>query len=134
MARQGFASIGTKVSVDDTELNFVTNVGDIGGAPQSLDSSCMNDHMKHSVNGIQDVGNFEVDYMYDNSATDSDFRVLKAKDDGEEHTIKVTFPDGTEFSSKGMMSTWVTGVGVNAIISAKLSVALSEDWQKKDPA
>ena len=133
MSKQGFASIGTKVTVDSTELNYVTNIGDIGGAPASLETTCMNDRMKHSENGVQDVGNFEIDFQYDNSATDSDFRVLRGLADGQEHTIKITLPDGTEATSAGVMSVWSGGFGVNAIIPAKLSVALSQDWVYKNP-
>lgn len=131
--KQGYSSIGVKVSLDDTELNYVTSIGDMGGAPASLDSTSLKDAMKHSVLGVQDVGNFEIDYLFDNSAADSDFRVVKAMEGQTDHTIKIELPDGSVFTSKGTVSTWVTNISVNNLISAKLSMGLSQDWAVQNP-
>ena len=92
-----------------------------------------NDALRH-WDGTQEFDILEIDFHFDNSATDSDFRVLRGLADGQTHTIKVTLPDGTEATSAGVMSVWIGGFGVNAIIPAKLSVALSQDWAYKDPA
>lgn len=133
MSKQGYSSIGVKVALDETELNYVTGFGDMGGAPASLDSTCLLDSMKHSVLGVQDVGNFEIDYLFDNSDAASDFRVIKGMEGQTEHTLKITLPDGTKFETKGTVSTWVTAVSVNNLIAAKASVALAEDWKVTNP-
>lgn len=134
-AVQGWVSIDVDVQVGTTSLNFVTNIGALGGAPNSLDATCMKDRMRRNKNGVQDVDNWEVDYWFDNSDPTSDYRVLKALETaGEEVDITVTFPDGSKFTSKGQVSTWVDGFGVDALIPAKLSVALSQDWTVTNPA
>ena len=140
MPKQGFASIGVKVTIDTAELNFVTGVGDIGGAPATLDSTSLKDKMKHSVLGVQDVGNFEIDFLFDNSDAQSDFRVLKSMEDGEVHTVSIELPDGpdgtvgTKFTSAGMVSVWTTAISVNNLIGAKCAIALSQDWAVTNPA
>ena len=77
MATQGLASIGIEVSVNSIELNYVTDIGDIGGTPSDLDATCLKDSMKKNVPGVQDTKAFEVTYLFDNSTVDSDYRVLK---------------------------------------------------------
>ena len=99
MATQGFSTIGLDVKVDGTSLNYVTDIGDIGAAPSELDATCMKDSMKKTVPGVQDAAAFEVTFLFDNSAPDSDYRVLRAlQDAGETVELEVKFPDGTVFA------------------------------------
>ena len=77
MSKQGIASIGMKVTVNKTEMNYVQEIGDIGGTPSELDATCLKDTMKKNVPGVQDTKSFEVTYLFDNSAADSDYRKLK---------------------------------------------------------
>ncbi len=78
MAQQGLATIGLDVAVNSVSMNYVTDIGDIGGTPSELDATCMKDTMKKSVPGVQDTKAFEVSFLYDDSDTASDYRVLKA--------------------------------------------------------
>ncbi|MCD7918153.1 MAG: hypothetical protein LUF84_06860, partial [Clostridiales bacterium] len=68
MATQGFASIGIDVSVNSVSLNYVQDIGDIGGTPSELDATCLKDIMKKQVPGVQDVKTWECTYLFDNSA------------------------------------------------------------------
>lgn len=134
-AKQGYASIGIDVKVGTTALNFVTNIGDIGGTPNMLDSTCMKDKMKHNVAGVQSADAFEITYLYDNSDTTSDYRVLRALESaGNSVAVEVTFPDGTKFTSSGTVSNRITGVGVDSLISAVCSIALDADWTVANPS
>lgn len=81
MSKQGIASIGMKVTVNEVEMNYVQEIGDIGGTPSELDATCLKDTMKKNVPGVQDTKSFEVTYLFDNSAADSDYRKLKAAPD-----------------------------------------------------
>ena len=135
MATQGLATIGLDVKVNNSALNYVTDIGDIGGTPSELDATCMKDSMKKTVPGVQDAKSFEVTFLFDNSATDSDYRVLKAlQDKGEIVPLVVTFPDGTTFSTTGYVSVMVSGAKVDELISAKLTVSIQSDWEVSDPA
>lgn len=135
MAQQGLATIGLDVSVNSVSMNYVTDIGDIGGTPSELDATCMKDKMKLSVPGVQDTKAFEVTFLYDNTAADSDYRVLKAlQDAGDIVPIQVTFPDGTVFASTGYVSVMVSGAKVDELVSATLSVNLQSDWTVTNPA
>lgn len=134
MATQGLNTIGIDVKVDSTSLNYVTDIGDIGGSPSELDATCMKDKMKKTVPGVQDVKSFEVTFLYDNSATDSDYRALKKlADAGKIVPVTVTFPDGSEFATTGYVSVMVSGAKVDELISAKLTVSLQSDWTVTNP-
>ena len=135
MATQGFSTIGLDVRVADTSLNYVTDIGDIGAAPSELDATCMKDTMKKTVPGVQDAKAFEVTFLFDNSAADSDYRVLKKlQDEGKIVAVEVIFPDGTTFATTGYVSVMVSGAKVDELVSAKLTLSLQSDWTVTDPA
>ena len=131
---QGLASIGIDVKINSVSMNFVNKIGDIGGTPSVLDVTCLKDTMKHSKNGVQDAGAWEVDYLFDNSDPKSDYRVLRALKGQQNVEVEVSFPDGTVFKSAGEVSTYNTSTGTDQIVAAKLSVALSKDWDVTDPS
>lgn len=135
MSTQGLSTIGIDVKVDSISMNYVTEIGDIGGSPSTLDATCMKDTMKKQVPGVQDTSAFEVTYLFDNSGADSDFRKLRAlQTAGEIVPISVEFPDGTVFDSTGYVSTYVSGAKVDELVSAKLVVNLQSDWQESNPS
>ena len=95
----------------------------------------MKDSMKKTVPGVQDTKAFEVTFLFDNSAADSDYRVLKkVQDAGKPVNIEVAFPDGTKFAAAGYVSVMVSGAKVDELVSAKLTVNLQSDWKVTDPA
>ena len=135
MATQGFSTMGIDVKVGETALNYVTDIGDIGAAPSELDATCMKDSMKKTVPGVQDTKAFEVTFLFDNSAADSDYRVLKkVQDAGKAVAVEVAFPDGTRFTTTGYVSVMVSGAKVDELVSAKLTVNLQSEWKVTDPA
>lgn len=134
MATQGLASIGIEVTVNSTALNYVTEIGDIGGTPSDLDATCLKDTMKKNVPGVQDTNAFEVTYLFDNSAADSDYRVLRGiQTAGSIVPVKVNFPDGTSFATTGYINTYVSGAQVDELVTAKLTVSLQSDWTVTNP-
>lgn len=75
---QGLMSIGIEVSINKSVLNYVTEIGDLGGKPSQQDATCMKDAIKVNVDGVKDLSEWEVTYLYENTDATSDFRVLKA--------------------------------------------------------
>ena len=131
--KQGLASIGISVKVNSVALNYVTDIGDIGGSPSELDATTLKDKIKITVQGVKDIKAWE--YLYDNSSTTSDFRKLKTLEKaGKIVPVEVAFPDGTTFKTTGYVSTMINGAKVDELISAKLSVSLQSDWEITDPA
>lgn len=132
---QGLSSIGIAVKVNNVALNFVKDIGQLGGKPSELDATCLADAIKKTVPGVQDGGTFEVTYLFDNAAATSDFRALKAlQTAGNAVSVSVEFPDGTKFANTGYVSTYVEGAAVDALITAKLNVALQSEWTVTNPA
>lgn len=133
--KQGLASIGISVKVNSVALNYVTDIGDIGGSPSELDATTLKDKIKITVQGVKDIKAWKCSYLYDNSSTTSDFRKLKALEKaGNIVPVDVAFPDGTTFKATGYVSTMINGAKVDELISAKLSVSLQSDWEITDPA
>lgn len=134
MPKQGLSTIGIEVTINSTELNYVTEIGDIGGTPSDLDATCLKDSMKKNVPGVQDTKAFEVTYLFDNSDATSDYRVVKAlQTAGTIVPVAVTFPDGTAFATTGYVNTYVSGAKVDELVSAKLTVSLQSDWTVTNP-
>lgn len=132
--KQGLASIGIAVSINSVEMNYVQEIGDIGGTPSELDATCLKDTMKKTVPGVQDVKTWECTYLYDNTSASSDYRKLKTlQDAGDIVPVKVTFPDGTSFASTGYVNTYVVGAKVDELVTAKLAVSLQSDWTVTNP-
>ena len=132
---QGLASIGIDVKVNSVAMNYVTEIGDIGGTPSELDATCFTDTMKKTVPGVQDTKAFEVTYLFDNAVATSDFRKLKTlQTAGTAVPVAVTFSDGSSFATTGYVSTYVTGVKVDELIMAKLVVSLQSDWTVTNPS
>ena len=133
--KQGLASIGIEVKVNSVAMNYVTDIGDIGGSPSELDATTLKDKIKVTVPGVKDIKAWEATYLFDNSGATSDYRKLKALEDaGNIVPLEVALPDGTTFSTKGYVSTVVSGAKVDELISAKLTVSLQEDWKVTNPA
>lgn len=134
MAKQGLSSIGIDVSINSVAMNYVTEIGDIGGTPSDLDATCLKDTMKKNVPGVQDTKGFEITYLFDNSAATSDYRALKAlQTAGKVVPVSVKFPDGTTFATTGYVSTYVSGAKVDELLTAKLTVSLQSDWTITNP-
>ena len=133
--KQGLASIGISVKVNSVALNYVTDIGDIGGSPSELDATTLKDKIKITVQGVKDIKAWECSYLFDNSSTTSDFRKLKTLEKaGKIVPVEVAFPDGTTFKTTGYVSTMINCAKVDELISAKLSVSLQSDWEITDPA
>lgn len=135
MSMQGMASVGITLKVNNKEVNYVQEIGDIGGTPSDLDATCLKDRVKKHVPGVQDAAAFEVTYLFDNSAADSDYRTLRAlQEDGGIKAVEVVLPDGTKYASTGYVNTYVVGAKVDELITAKLVMNLQSDWVVTDPA
>ena len=132
---QGMASIGVSVKINNTTIANVQDIGDIGGAPSELDATCLKDSIKKSVPGVQDAKAWEVTYLYDNSESTSDYRVIKGlQTAGNAVAVEVTMPDGTKFATTAYVSTYLTGAKVDELLVAKAVLNLQSDWTVTNPA
>lgn len=135
VTRQGFSSIGVSVKIGTSTINNVQDIGDIGGTPSELDATCLKDSIKKSVPGVQDTKAWEITYLFDNASATSDYRVIKGlQTAGQPVAVEVTLPDGTKFATTAFVSTYVVGVKVDELMTAKAIMHLQSDWTVTNPA
>jgi hypothetical protein len=134
MATQGISTIGIDVSVNSVSLNYVQEIGDMGGAPSELDATCLKDGIKKQVPGVQENKAWECTYLFDNTDEDSDYRLLRGlQEERQVVPVKVTFPDGTVFASTGYVSTYLSGAKVDELVTAKLLIHTQSAWTVTNP-
>lgn len=119
-------NIELKVGPEGSEqkINGLTDIPDMGATPEKLDVTTLSDPSRKYIEGIKDYGDLEFTFIYE-SGENGNYAQL-AKLEGEQSCI-VTFPDGSTFTFKGEISLRIVGVGVNAVITFVMAVALSED-------
>ena len=122
-ARKNHSSIGIKISVGGSEISGLTDIPDLGATPEKLDVTTLIDGERHYIDGVKDYGDLEFNFIYD----ETNFASLKAMEGDGEKEVIVTFPDNTKFTFSGAISVRMLGVGVNAVITFAMSVALSTE-------
>ena len=130
----GILSKDVEFWMDSAQVPNLQEFPDLGGAAEQVDVTTLADGNYHYINGIKDFGSLEFTFLYDNSATTSNYRVMRAaEEDGATHQIEIRFPDGTKFAFAGMISTAVTGAGVNAALQFVATVNLNSDITVTNP-
>lgn len=125
------SSLGIKLDVGDVKnVSGLTDIPDMGATPEKLDVTTLADASRQYIEGIKDFGDLEFTFIYESG--EGNYAKLAALE-GEQKCI-VTFPDDTQFIFYGEISLRIVGVGVNAVITFVMSVALSSDiGYNKDP-
>ena len=130
----GILSKDVEFYLDGTKVENLQEFPDLGGSAEQVDVTTLADGNYVYINGIKDFGTLEFTFLYDNSGTTSNYRVLRAaEEDGAVHACKVKFPDTTEFAFSGMISTAVTGAGVNAALQFVATVNLNSGIAVTNP-
>lgn len=118
------SSYNIKLTVGGAEVSGLTDIPDMGATPEKLDVTTLADPARQYINGIKDYGDLEFTFVYEE---DGNFAQLKGKEGQANIPFVVTFPDGISFSFEGTLSLRMVGVGVNAVITFVMSVALSSE-------
>ena len=102
--------------------------------PEKVENSDLDDTQKVYEMGIGDPGDITYKFKYDNTETDSPYRVLrKYEESGEVLSFKETLKDGTTTEFNGQISLKRTGGGVNGVIEFDMNIALSSAFTITDP-
>ena len=135
---QYLTSIGVTVKVNNALVKGAISFGDIGGEPNTLDATKLTDSVRIYEMGVQDQGSWDVTYLFNNNATDSDYRTLQALADENPkvtwYDLEVDLPDGTKFTNKGKCSNRLTGAGVDAMLEAVATFVLKDKWTVTNPS
>lgn len=115
-----------------TKVDNLQEVPDLGGAPEKVDTTTLENSNYTYIPGIKDMGDLAFGFLYDNEGSTSNYRVLKGLE-GEEQQWEVKFPDGTKFHFNGIPTVTTDGAGVNAAIKFTLHIMITNDIVVVDP-
>ena len=120
------SSVGIKISVDSKEIAGLTDIPDMGAAPEKLDVTTLADEYRQYINGVKDFGDLEFTFIYESGEGGNYAQLAAMEGKGVKECI-VTFPDNSTFTFEGDISVRIVGVGVNAVITFVMSVALQSE-------
>ena len=119
------SSLGIQLDVGNVKnVSGLTDIPDMGATPEKLDVTTLADASRQYIEGIKDYGDLEFTFIYESGA-EGNYAKLNGLE-GDQDCV-VTFPDGSTFSFSGEISLRIVGVGVNAVITFVMAVALSSD-------
>ena len=137
-----FNSKGTKLSVGTDPVAPATTVTykklyglftvpEMGGTPEQIDVTNLEDSHKRSILGIQDTGTLDFEFYATKSETDTDtqfrdtWNILRGyQTGGTVLNWKLEYPDGEGFTWKGKCSLRRQSTGVNSAVKFTLTVGL----------
>lgn len=114
------------------KLIDIKSFPDLGGSPETLETTTLSDGMQTYIAGIQSLDALEFEANY----TKEDFTKLKALEGKNEHyavwlggtsTGSTVTPTGEhgKFEFEGMLSAFPTGGGVNEVVGMTITIAPS---------
>ena len=118
-----------------TLIPNLQEVPELGGSAEKVDVTTLADGNYKYINGIKDFGDLAFKFLYDNSGTQSNYRICRGlEEDGTVIDWQVEFPDGTTFEFAGEASTAIDSASVNSALTFTLNITLNSDITVKNPA
>ena len=134
----GMSTIGTALMVKEgglwNQVVPITTYPDLGGDPELIDITTLQDKVRRNVNGVEDLGSFAFGALY----TPENYQRLKDLE-GEEKEYALWFggtgegdsyvPTGSDgiFSFSGELKAHVAGNGVNEARNISFSIAVDSE-------
>ena len=101
-----------------TEIEYLLQVPDLGGEPDQVEVTTLKDGVRKYIPGVKDLGDLEFQFLYDNSSTTSNWRVLKGlQDAGDPVSFRVKYPDGTTHDFDAIVNVRMDSAAVNAALT-----------------
>lgn len=97
---------------------YIKDFPDLGGAPEMIETTTLNDTIQTFILGIQSMNAMEFTYNFTKAVYD-----LVYADASTAMKYSLTFSDNTVVSWEGSHVTYITGAGVNDVIEAKIVIA-----------
>ena len=117
-----------------TELEYLMEVPEFGGAPEKIDVTTLSDKVKKYVPGIKDLGDLVFKFLYDNSSETANYRVLKKmEDDGTAASFKIEYPDGTAHQFDAIPSVKMDAGTLNGALTFSATMVLQSDITVTNP-
>lgn len=112
-------------AAETTKMCPIKDFPDLGGAPEMLDTTTLDDAIETSIPGIQKAGAMEFTANYNEDDYDS-----VAATANKPGYYDLEFESGAKFSWQGQHSVYVTGGGTNAVKEMKIVIARSSAISK----
>lgn len=113
------------------KLYGLFNVPEMGGTPEMIDVTNLEDAMKRNIPGIGDTGTLDFEFYATEDETDTTSQIRDAwnilrgyQTAGTTMMWKLEYPDGEGFTWKGKCTVRRQAVGVNSAIKFTLTVGL----------
>lgn len=118
-----------------TRIDYLMEVPELGGDPEQVEVTTLQDGVKKYIPGIQDPGDLAFKFLYDNETATSNFRVLKAlQDAGTIGEFKIVYPDDTEWAFSAYVNVKMDSAAVNAALTFTANMNLQSDFAITNPA
>ena len=129
------SSTGTWSFSSYSEVHNMQSIPSLGGEVEKVDVTTLEDSARQYINGIKDFGDLEFTFLYDNSSSTSNYRVLRtAEESGDTKAVKITLPDETEFEFAADIAVSIDEAEVNAALTFTCSCGLQSDIEVTNPA
>ena len=126
----GTSTVGAKLSVSDTsggtytEIPGLQEIPELGGDPEQIDVTTLEDTVKRSIPGVQDLGDLAFTFLYDKT----NFLALKAGlDTTTTYHWKVEFNDGLQVTFEAIPNIKLSGGGSNAALTFTINMSLQSE-------
>lgn len=139
-----FNSKGTKLSVATVpqsgdpvykSLYGLFNVPEMGGTPEMIDVTNLEDSIKRNIPGIGDTGTLDFEFYATDNETDTSsqirdtWNILRGYQvAGTELMWKLEYPDSEGFTWKGKCTVRRQATGVNSAIKFTLTIGVGADF------
>ncbi|WFR60869.1 phage tail tube protein [Paenibacillus amylolyticus] len=118
-----------------TEIGELMEVPELGGDPEQVEVTTLNDGTRRYIQGIKDLGDLTFAFLYDNSGPTANFRILKGiQESGETKEFRVEYPDGTTHDFSAQVSVKMDAAAVNAALTFTAAFYLQSEIEITDPA
>lgn len=127
---------GAKLKMDGTELPGLQNIPDLGGTPNKIDVTCLDDTVTKSIPGIQELGDVAFTFFNDNAPTSAETVLFDAykQDKTAEHDFELELSNKVKYKFSGQIALVQKGGGINTAATFDLNVYLTSDITREAAA
>lgn len=133
MAKTSFNGATLSIKIKNTGeaqvLPGLQNIPDLGGTPNKIDITCLDDEVTKSIPGIQELGDMAFTFFNDDAAESAENILFPAYNAGkyDVHGFELKLANGTTYTFTGQIALVQKGGGINTAATFDLNVYLESD-------
>ena len=120
---------GAKLKMDNTVLPGLQNIPDLGGTPNKIDVTCLDDDVTKSIPGIQELGDMAFTFFNDDAEGSAEKVLFQAynTDKLKVHEFELVLSNGVKYKFSGQIALVQKGGGINTAATFDLNVYLTTE-------